>query len=123
MRYLSPEWFDRLDRRLRSTDIALDRPLRIEHRVTGTPDGEVTYHLCVDEEGARLEHGAPAPADVRFRADYETARAIAEGAASAQAAFLTGDLAVGGDLQRLMDHADVFRSIDGASTSDGPRDP
>ncbi len=49
---------------------------------------------------------------VRFTQDHETALAIASGHGSAQRAFMTGRLQVGGDLRVLLDHSEVLAQLD-----------
>lgn len=74
--------------------------LVVEQRIDGDhAHPAVVYHLTFDRGAVAVRPGpAPAPT-VTFGQDRSTARAIATGAASAQRAFMTGDLRVGGDLQ------------------------
>lgn len=114
--FLSDEWIGALhaaataDAELatRTADVALT----IEQVVTGGPDGDVCYHMAFDHGAVSV---APGPADaptIRFRQDFATAASIAMGQGSAQRAFMTGRLRVGGDLRVLLAHGDVLAQLD-----------
>jgi len=79
--------------------------------VTGTPHGDVTYHLQVREGVARLETGVASPEDVRFTEPYDTAVAVATGVLNAQEAFIIGHIKFVGDHQKLIDAGDVFAAL------------
>jgi len=79
--------------------------------VTGTPRGDVTYHLQVREGVARLETGVASPEDVRFTEPYDTAVAVATGVLNAQEAFINGHIKFVGDHQKLIDAGDVFAAL------------
>ena len=106
--FLSPEWITRLDRAVRS-DAALERAtaeisLVVEQQIT-RPDGPATVYRVVFDRGSnRVEAGTGEATDVRFTQDIATATAIARGELSAQRAFMTGELTVGGNLTTLVDH-------------------
>lgn len=113
--FLSDEWIEALDR------AAADDPglrahgaevsLVIEQEVTGGPQGSVTYHVVLDRGRASVHPGPADEPTVRFSQDYETAAAIALGTGSAQRAFMTGKLRVGGDLRVLLDHGDALAQL------------
>lgn len=128
--YLSPAWVAALDHAARA-DAALaeatrDVALVVEQRVTGGPQGDVTYHLAFDHGAVSVGAGpadrgdaaadgtadgtADAPV-VRFTLDHETAVDIARGVGSAQRAFMAGTLQVGGDLRVLLDHQLVLSAL------------
>ncbi|WP_421121063.1 SCP2 sterol-binding domain-containing protein [Aquihabitans daechungensis] len=114
--FLSDEWIGALhDAAATDADLAArtrEVSLTIEQEVTGAPDGDVRYHLTF-ERGAVAVTPGPAPeATVRFRQDYATAASIAMGHGSAQRAFMTGRLRVGGDLRVLLDHSEVLAQLD-----------
>jgi hypothetical protein len=74
--------------------------------------GERTWF--VGARNGRLEVGAgrhPAPT-ITFRLDEATARAVHEGLVSAQQAFMTGRLRLGGDVQVLLEQHEALASID-----------
>lgn len=105
--FLSEEWFDQIGAAGREGD---EEPvtLVLQHTVTGTPRGEVCYHVRLSPGRVTVVPGpAPAP-DVTFVEDYATAAAIAGGDRPASAALLAGDIRVGGDLAKLLAHQDVL---------------
>lgn len=113
--FLSDEWIEALDRAA-SADAALrswcaELALQIEQEVTDGPRGPVTYHVVLDHGVASVRPGPAPEATIRFSQDYETAAAIAFGTGSAQRAFMTGRLRVGGDLRVLLDRGDLLAAL------------
>jgi putative sterol carrier protein len=115
LRFLSDEWIQALHDAAASDDDLADRTadvsLTIEQEVTGGPDGDVTFHLVLDHGSVSVGPGPAPAATVRFHQDYATAASIAMGHGSAQRAFMTGRLRVGGDLRVLLDHNEVLAQI------------
>ena len=114
--FLSDEWIGALHQAA-VADAALaalttDLDLVIEQEVTGGPQGDVRYHMAFDHGSVSVAPGAAASPTVRFHQDYETAAAIAVGQGSAQRAFMTGRLRVGGDLRVLLTHTEVLAQLD-----------
>lgn len=113
--FLSDEWVDALDRAASGDADLAERceeiSLVIEQEVTGGPMGSVTYHVVLDRGRAAVRPGPADAPTVRFSQDYETAAAIALGTGSAQRAFMTGQLRVGGDLRVLLDHGDALSQL------------
>ncbi len=123
IRFLSPEWVAALDHA-----VAADRPLReatadldlvVEQVVEPVAGGEpVVFHVVFDHGTVRVAAGPAASPTVRFTQDEATARAVASGADSAQRAFMTGRLRLGGDLRAVLENqgaiaalADVFAAV------------
>jgi len=79
--------------------------------VTGTPHGDVVYHLQVGNGVAALAGGEASPEDVRFTEPYDTAVAVATGVLNAQEAFINGHIKFVGDHQKLIDAGDVFAAL------------
>ena len=79
--------------------------------VTGTPHGDVVYHLQVGNGVATLVGGEASPEDVRFTEPYDTAVAVATGVLNAQEAFINGHIKFVGDHQKLIDAGDVFAAL------------
>jgi putative sterol carrier protein len=113
--FLSEEWVAALhdaaadDDALRALTASLS--LTVEQEVTGGPSGDVRYHVVIDHGRVAV---IPGPADeptVRFSQDHETASSIALGHGSAQRAFMTGRLRVGGDLRMLLAHREVLAQL------------
>jgi hypothetical protein len=118
LEFLSPAWVDALDEALRGDPALPDRidglDLVVEQRVTGTGadgTGEVTYHVAFRDGRASAAMGPADAPTVRFSQDVATARAIAAGTGSAQRAFMTGRLTVGGDLRVLLDHGELLTHL------------
>jgi len=113
--FLTDEWVDAVDAAVASdgalATLMADVALSIEQHVTAGPLGDVTYHLTFDHGQASVRPGPASNPTVRFSQDYETAAAIASGAGSAQRAFMTGRLRVGGDLRVLLDHGDALAQL------------
>ena len=115
LRYLSADWVQAVSNAV-ATDTELQQLASIHsvgltQVVTGTPHGDVTYHLQVREGAARLETGVASPEDVRFTEPYDTAVAVATGVLNAQEAFINGHIKFVGDHQKLIDAGDVFAAL------------
>jgi putative sterol carrier protein len=85
--------------------------------VTGTPDGDVRYHVVIDDGDVSFRPGEADQPTVTFRQDHATAVSVAKGELSAQAAFLNGTMTVRGDLTTLAAHGDALTGVDGALDS------
>lgn len=113
--FLSDAWIRALDDAARSderlADLAAGPALVVQQEVVGGPTGDVTYHLRIAEGEVRFATGPADDADVRFRQDHDTAVAIASGRSSAQRAFMSGHLQVGGDLRVLVDRAELLAAL------------
>ncbi|MCU1499207.1 MAG: hypothetical protein JWM47_3160 [Acidimicrobiales bacterium] len=113
--FLSPEWLRaldeaaRLDPALAAASASVD--LVIEQRVADPGGAEVQYHVVLDHGRVAVIAGPAPHADVRFSQDRATALGIASGNDSAQRAFMTGRLQVGGDLRLLLEHQDVLVAV------------
>jgi len=117
-RYLSAEWLEAVGAAAAGSD-DLRRAsdgvrLTVQQRVTDGPDGEVTFHVVLDDGAVAVRRGEALDADVTFTQDHATAVAVATGEMAAQAAFMVGRLRVTGDVQRLMEHRDAFSGLDAA---------
>jgi SCP-2 sterol transfer family len=126
VRFLTAEWVRALDDAARqhvsdggrAGDTAT---LVLEQQVTNT-DGPPTHSESVEfvfqivcERGAvRVVADGDRPPTLTLVTDRDTAVGIARGTSSAQEAFLQGRLRVCGDVQSLVDHADLMKVMDGA---------
>lgn len=121
-RFLSPEWIVRLDQAIAgATPGELTEALVIQHVVTDAPaevssgevsSGEVTYHVRLDPAGSSAAAGRADDATVTFTQTYDTAVAIASGSGGAQAAFMGGDLRIGGRVDALVRHQSIVAGLD-----------
>jgi nanoRNase/pAp phosphatase (c-di-AMP/oligoRNAs hydrolase) len=113
--FLSPAWIDALaaaardDAALAEATVGLS--LVVEHHVTDTPSGTVSYHVRFADGTTTVAAGAADDATVRFTQDLATAVAIATGAESAQRAFMAGRLQVGGSMRALLDHGAALAAL------------
>jgi hypothetical protein len=114
--YLSDEWVAALDTAVRDdhalSELAREAPLVIEQVVTGTPNGERTFHVTLRREAIGARSGPAAEPTIRLTTDYRTASAIARGVERAQAAFLDGRIRVGGDISVLVEARASLARID-----------
>ena len=117
IRYLSLEWIEALTAEVAASvamqEAANGTRLGVTQVVTDGPEGEVTYHLQVDDGAAHFGAGPAEPEDVRFVQDWETAVAVATGTLNAQEAFIGGRIRLTGDQQKLLDSQPLFRALDG----------
>lgn len=112
-RFLSAAWFDELTGDLSGATAAVDADKWVvEQVVTGTPEGEVHYHVAVSPGAIQLRSGRPATADLTFTSDYPTASAIVRGELSTQAALLEGRIRVSGSLADIAGHIDQLADVD-----------
>jgi hypothetical protein len=125
IRYLSLEWIEALSAEVAASpamqQAADGARLGVTQVVTDGPEGEITYHLQVEDGAARFGAGPAEPEDVRFVQDWETAVAVATGTLNAQEAFIGGRIRLTGDQQKLLDSQPVFRALDGVFNAVRPR--
>jgi len=115
LRHLSPEWIVALDEAARASsslrEAAADLDLTVQ-QVVRDGDDEVTWYVRLRGGEVGVRAGRADDADVTFTQDRATARAIADGELSAQAAFMAGRLRTGGDLTRLLAHREALADLD-----------
>lgn len=104
--YLSDEWMQLAGEALAADEhlaaAAAEAELTIQYEVSSAPGGKCTYALRAERGIVTIEPGPHPEAPVSFALDYDTAAAIARGELSAQAAFMQGDLKLGGDMTVLI---------------------
>ena len=116
VQYLSDEWMQRAgealaaSEELRSDDV----DLLVQYEIAGAPVGKVSYGLRAGGDAAGIEPGPHPDAPVSFALDYSTAARIARGELSAQAAFMQGDLKLGGDVTVLIRQHELLGAVDDA---------
>lgn len=91
----------------------IEDPVTIEQEVTDG-DRAACWHVRIGGGEASVGRG-PDPGGhptVRIHQDRATATAIAGGELSAQRAFMTGRLRIGGDLATLLEHAEALALLD-----------
>jgi putative sterol carrier protein len=116
LRYLSLDWLDALGAEVARAEAlreaAAGRSFAVTQVVTGGPEGDVTYHLAVDDGDVRFGAGPADDEEVRLVEDWDTAVAVATGTMNAQEAFIRGRIRISGDAQRLLDAQPVFAALD-----------
>jgi hypothetical protein len=119
VQFLSDEWLAAMDEAARARPVADDDPLRGVHLVVEqvVRDGP-RWRLVVDDGRCTVTAGGDGEPDVRFTSDRVTAQAVASGERAALDAFIAGDLVLGGDARRLLEHTaalevlgDLFASV------------
>jgi putative sterol carrier protein len=121
IRYLSLAWIEAL-----SAEVAASKNLREladSHRINVTqivrdgPEGDVTYHFHVGDGDATFGAGEAEDEDVRMEQQWSTAVAVATGELNAQEAFISGQILLFGDQQKLLDAQPVFGALDAVFAS------
>ena len=113
LRFLSDPWIDAMARAAEQADAPLvEPPLVMQQVVTGGPDGEAAWTISLGAGSIEVVRGRAANPTVTFTQDVETAAAVNRGELSAQAAFMTGRLRVGGDVQLLLDAQQALAEVE-----------
>jgi putative sterol carrier protein len=121
IRYLSLAWIDALSAEVADSDNL--RELAANHRINVTqvvrdgPEGDVTYHLRVGDGDATFGAGEADDEDVRMEQQWSTAVAVATGELNAQEAFISGQILLFGDQQKLLEAQPVFGALDAVFAS------
>jgi hypothetical protein len=116
IRYLSLDWLAALTSEI--ADDPIVRNAGIGHRldvtqvVTGGPEGDVTYHLHVENDEIEFGPGEAEDEDARFEQSWHTAVGVATGTIPAQEAFIKGLIKMTGDQQRLVEAQPVFAALE-----------
>lgn len=116
MRYLSLDWIESMSAAVSGNaelqSLAGTITLGITQVVTGTPDGDVTYHVQLLDGRASFGAGAAPQEDVRMEQSWDTALKVARHEVPAQEVFVKGLVKVGGDIQKLIPADPVFAALD-----------
>jgi putative sterol carrier protein len=99
--FLSPEWIAALDAAAREATVPAGVRLTIQQIVTGDGDGDVRYHLVLDEGRLQVRPGEAEAADVTLVQTREVAAALSRGELNAQQALEAGRLKLRGDIGHL----------------------
>ena len=114
--YLSPAWLSALQDAADSSpnlrDATTGMHLVVQQVVTGGPDGDVAYHVVVDDGNTSVRAGRADDPTITFTQDRDTARAVSRGELSAQGAFMAGRIRVRGDLPALVAQQDALLRVD-----------
>ena len=116
MKFLSEEWVEALDARLRESDVRLPEggmaALCVQN-IAEFSDGEapLCYFIQVDAQGTAATFGKAADPSVVFTQPYDVAVSIAQRQTDAHAAFLLGEIKVAGDVIALLSLNDITVQI------------
>jgi hypothetical protein len=121
IRYLSLDWINALSDEVAASDqlraLAEHHQINVTQVVTNGPEGDVMYHLEVNDGVASFGAGAAEPEDVRMQQDWSTAVAVATGELNAQEAFIGGQILLFGNQQKLLESQPVFGALDAVFAS------
>ena len=106
---ISADWIEELAARAATLEIDASLSFVIEQRITGEP--EATWHIDLSEGRVRIGSGPHRAPVLTLTTDRAIAEAIRAGELSAQRAFLDGDLRIGGDIARLLEHRDALDEV------------
>ncbi len=116
VRFLSPEWIAALDGAAREATVPAGVRLTIQQIVTGDgagdDDGDVRYHLVLDEGRLQVVPGEAAAADVTLVQTREVAAALSRGELNAQQALEAGRLKLRGDIGHLAREGKALGAMD-----------
>ena len=125
MRYLSLEWIEALSAAAAANPgmqhAAGTCTIRATNVVTGTPEGDVVYHLEAADGRLSIGAGAAHPEDLRFTQDWETAIGVSLGTLNVNDAIMQGRLRFEGDPEKLMANQPVFLALNAVFDELRPR--
>lgn len=121
--FLSDAWLAELDAAARTATPPAELRLVVQQVVVGDRGRDTAYAIRIEDGRMSVQPGRVEDADITLTQDRATAAEIAQGALSAQVAFMAGRLRVGGDLRKVLDRAgglaalgDVFAGVRGATS-------
>ena len=114
--YLSQQWIDAIASGIKlSNEIAAaarDNAVAVTQVVTGTPNGDVTYHLESRDGVVNFAAGPALVSDIAFTQDWQTAVGVATGKINAQEAFISGKIRFKGDHEKVIATQPLFIALD-----------
>jgi len=114
--YLSNEWIRRVAEGIAANEkiktLAKQNTVSVTQVVTGTPRGEVTYHLESRDGKISFASGPAKVSDIAFTQDWGTAVGVATGKVNAQEAFISGKIRFKGDHERVIATQPLFLALD-----------
>ena len=114
--YLSNEWINAVAEGIKlNNEIAVvgrDNTISVTQIITGTPHGDVTYHLESREGKITFASGPATASDIAFTQDWATAVGVATGKINAQEAFISGKIRFKGDHERVIATQPLFLALD-----------
>ena len=111
--YLSDAWIAALDEVAAShrglQDAAVGTTLVVEYQVSSDPPA--LWHITLNRGKGRVTAGPADEPDAWFEARPTAARALFDGSLDPLRAVIDGDLSIGGDPRRLLDHRKILDGI------------
>ena len=114
--YLSNEWINAVAEGIKLNHeiavVARDNTISVTQIITGTPHGDVTYHLESRDGKITFASGPATVSDIAFTQDWATAVGVATGKINAQEAFISGKIPFKGDHERVIATQPLFLALD-----------
>ena len=114
--YLSNEWINAVADSIKANSeiiaVARENTVSVTQIVTGTPHGDVTYHLESRDGQLNFGKGPAKVSDIAFTQDWQTAVGVATGKINAQEAFISGKIRFKGDHERVIATQPLFLALD-----------
>ena len=114
--YLSNEWINAVAEGIKLNNeiavVARDNTISVTQTITGTPHGDVTYHLESRDGKITFASGPATVSDIAFTQDWATAVGVATGKINAQEAFISGKIRFKGDHERVIATQLLFLALD-----------
>ena len=114
--YLSQQWIDAVASGIKLSieiaTVASDNAIAVTQVVTGTPYGDVTYHLESRDGVVNFAAGPALVSDIIFTQDWQTAVGVATGKINAQEAFISGKIRFKGDHEKVIATQPLFVALD-----------
>ncbi|GAC1412738.1 MAG: SCP2 sterol-binding domain-containing protein [Actinomycetota bacterium] len=120
VKFLSDEWLSEVESRLNADEgfqkAAAGQTAKLQQEVSGTPDGDMKYGFSLEGGKVQLTRGDIDGAEATIAQSYETAKDLALGETTGQAAFMAGKLKITGNLMKLMTLQGVLTAMPKALT-------
>jgi len=114
--YLSIEWINAVADIIKTNSeiiaVARENTVSVTQIVTGTPHGDVTYHLESRDGQLNFGKGPAKVSDIAFTQDWQTAVGVATSKINAQEAFISGKIRFKGDHERVIATQPLFLALD-----------
>ena len=114
--YLSNEWINAVAEGIKLNNeiavVARDNTISVTQIITGTPHGDVTYHLESRDGKITFASGPATVSDIAFTQDWATAVGVATGKINAQEAFISGKIRFKGYHERVIATQPLFLALD-----------
>ncbi len=119
--YLSNEWIKAVADSIKANGeiiaVARENTVGVTQIVTGTPRGDVTYHLESRDGKISFASGPAKVSDIAFTQSWQTAVGVATGQINAQEAFISGKIRFKGDHERVIATQPLFLALDAIFSS------